>query len=142
MKAHPAAVGRDRGSATAEVAATLPVVVVLLLTGLTGLSAAVTQVRCVDAAREAARAAARGESGQAAGERAAPRGATVSVHVEGDEVRATVRAVVHPLGGRLPGFAVQASAVAALEPDAASLSGNHRPGAAGQHGLRIDSEIG
>jgi hypothetical protein len=91
-------------------------VVILLVIGLTGISAAVTQIRCVDAAREAVRAAARGEPGVPAGERAAPDGASVSVRIEGDEARAVVRAVVRPLGPHLPGFSVEAAAVAALEP--------------------------
>lgn len=109
---------RDRGSVTAELAAALPVAVLLLLTGLTGVSAVITELRCVDAAREAARAAARGEPGVPAGLRAAPAGATVDVTVDGDTVRATVRATVHPLGPYLPGFAVDGSAVAAMEPSA------------------------
>ena len=108
----------DRGSVTAELAAAMPVVVLLLLAGLTGVSAVITELRCVDAAREAARAAARGESGAVAGRRAAPPGATVEVTVDGDTARATVRAPVHPLGPHLPGFTVSGSAVAATEPSA------------------------
>jgi hypothetical protein len=110
--------GRDRGSATAELAAALPVVVILLLTGLTGVSAVVTKVRCIDAAREAARSAARGEPGVPAGQRSAPSGASVTVRVDGDEVRATVHVVVHPLGPHLPGVVIDESAVAAIEPGA------------------------
>jgi hypothetical protein len=94
----------------------MPVVVILLLTGLTGVSAVVNKVRCIDAAREAARSAARGEPGVPAGQRAAPEGASVSVRVEGDQVRATVRVVVHPLGTHLPGIVIDESAVAAVEP--------------------------
>jgi TadE-like protein len=111
-------VNRDRGSVTAELATSLPVVVLLLLAGLTGVDAMVTKLRCVDAAREAARAAARGESGEAAARHGAPEGATVSVQVDGDTVRATVRVTAHPLGRHLPGFPVSADAVAALEPGA------------------------
>jgi Tfp pilus assembly protein PilX len=107
----------DRGSVTAELAVALPVLVLLLLAGLTSVNAVATQMRCVDAAREAARAQARGEPGVAAGERAAPTGATVAVSAVGDTVRATVVAVAHPLGGRLPGFTVRAEAVAAVEPN-------------------------
>jgi hypothetical protein len=75
-------------------------------------------MQCVDAAREAARAAARGEPGVPAGRAAAPAGAAVVVDTSGDTVRAEVTARVRPLGGRLPGFAVTATAVAAVEPGA------------------------
>ena len=107
---------RDRGSVTAELAVALPVLVLLLLAGLTAVNAVATKMRCVDAAREAARAEARGEPGTVAGTRAAPAGATVSVSSNGDTVQATVVAVAHPLGTLLPGFTIEASAVAALEP--------------------------
>jgi hypothetical protein len=106
----------DRGSATAELAVALPVLVLLLLAGLTAVNAVATKLRCVDAAREAARVQARGEAGAAAGRRAAPDGADVTVGVDGDTVRARVRAVAHPLGIGLPGITVEAYAVAALEP--------------------------
>jgi hypothetical protein len=105
----------ERGSVTAELAAAMPVLVLLLLAGLTGVSAVITELRCVDAAREAARAAARGEPGVPAGQRAAPSGATVEIRFDGDTVQATVRAKVHPLGPHLPGFTVDGTAVAALE---------------------------
>jgi len=109
-------VSRDRGSLTAELAAALPVVVFLLLAGLTAVNAVGTKLRCLDAAREGARAAARGDSGEDAGRRAAPPGATVTVVVDGDTVRASVRAAVRPLGPHLPGLSVDADAVAAVEP--------------------------
>jgi TadE-like protein len=101
---------------TAELAAAMPVVVLLLLAGMTGVSAVITELRCVDAAREAARTAARGGPGVPAGRRAAPPGASVAVTTDGDTVHATVRATVRPLGPHLPGFAVEGSAVAAVEP--------------------------
>jgi hypothetical protein len=106
----------DRGSVTAELAAALPIVVLLMLAGITGVSAVITELRCVDAAREAARSAARGEPGVPAGQRAAPSGASVLVATDGDTVRATVRAPVRPLGPYLPGFTVEGTAVAAVEP--------------------------
>ena len=106
----------DRGSVTVELAVALPAIMILLLTGLAAVNAVATNMRCVDAAREAARAEARGEPGVAAGQRAAPAGANVSVTATGDTVTATVLAVTHPLGGRLPGFTVVATAVAAREP--------------------------
>ena len=101
----------DAGSATAELAVSLPALVLLLVVGLAALGAVRTQIACVDAAREAARAAARGEP---AAERIA--GASVMVTLDGDLVRATV--VVHwkPFGGGLPGLDVTATSVAAMEP--------------------------
>ncbi|HET8683949.1 MAG TPA: TadE family type IV pilus minor pilin [Micromonosporaceae bacterium] len=109
---------RDRGSATAELAVGLPALVVLLLAGLTAVSAVTTHLRCVGAARDAALAAARGEPGQAAAGRSAPPAATIRVTVHGDAVHVTVRAPVRPLGGLVPRLHVAASAVAAVEPGA------------------------
>lgn len=106
----------DRGSVTAELAAGLPAVVLLLLAGLTAVGAVTTKLQCVDAAREAARAAARGEPGTIAGRQAAPTGAQVSITVDGDTVVAAVQAPVPLLGGILSELTVGASAVAAVEP--------------------------
>ncbi|MFC0526742.1 TadE family type IV pilus minor pilin [Phytohabitans kaempferiae] len=108
--------GGDRGSFTAEMAAGLPALMLLLFGGLTAVSAVTTKAQCVDAAREAALAGARGEDAAAAGQRVAPAGATVSVTVEGDTVVVTVRAAVRAVGGGLPGASVAATAVAAMEP--------------------------
>ncbi|NYF56495.1 TadE family type IV pilus minor pilin [Micromonospora purpureochromogenes] len=108
--------GRDRGSFTAELAAGLPALLLLLLAGLTAVDAVTTKAACLDAAREAALAAARGESGTAAGTRIAPPGAVVSVSVNGERVTATVRAPVRALGARLPRITVAATTVAAVEP--------------------------
>ncbi|TBL32707.1 mucin-associated surface protein, partial [Verrucosispora sp. SN26_14.1] len=44
--------GRDRGSFTAEMAAGLPALVLLLLVGLTAVNAVSTRAACLDAARE------------------------------------------------------------------------------------------
>ncbi|MDG4795356.1 TadE family type IV pilus minor pilin [Micromonospora sp. WMMD1082] len=108
--------GRDRGSFTAEMAAGLPALVLLLLAGLTTVNAVSTRAACLDAAREAALAASRGEQGAAAGREHAPMGAEVTVVREGDRVRATVRAPVRALGADLPAVTVVATAVAAVEP--------------------------
>jgi hypothetical protein len=107
-----------RGSVTAELAAGLPGLVLLLLVGLTAVNAVTTKLRCLAAAREAALAAARGESGTAAGRRSAPAGALVSVSIEGDRAVAIVRAPVRALGARLPRLTADASAAAAVEPGA------------------------
>ncbi|WP_184188527.1 TadE family type IV pilus minor pilin [Micromonospora parathelypteridis] len=112
------AAGGDRGSFTAELAAGLPALLLLLLAGLTAVNAVSAQASCLHAAREAALAAARGADGSAGGGRAAPPGAEVAVSVDGDRVQATVRAPVRTLGGRLPRITVVATAVAAVEPGA------------------------
>ncbi|NJC73971.1 hypothetical protein HC031_30295 [Planosporangium thailandense] len=98
----------------------MPVLVLLLVAGLASVNAVATKLRCVDAAREAARTQARGDGGVAAGRRAAPAGSDVTVDGDGELVRATVRAIVHPLGGRLPGLGIEAYAVAAREPEPVS----------------------
>jgi hypothetical protein len=108
--------GRDRGSFTAELAAGLPALVLLLLAGLTAVSGVATKVHCADAARDAALAAARGEAGSPDGAGEVPPGAVVSVSVDGDRVTATCRAPVPMLGGRLPALTVADRAVAAVEP--------------------------
>lgn len=108
----------DEGSVTAELAVGLPAVILLMLAALTAVSAVITKLECVDAARQAARAAARGDSGTVAGGRAAPSGASVAVDTSGGRVRATVRAPVRPLGAHLPTFTVSADAVAEPEPGA------------------------
>jgi hypothetical protein len=108
--------GRDRGSFTAEFAAGLPALMLLLFAGLTAVSAVTVKGQCVDAAREAALAASRGDPGP--GERFRPPGATVRVEVDGDVVVATVRAPVRLLGAHLPAITVAGSAVAAREPEA------------------------
>ncbi|MEH0844758.1 TadE family type IV pilus minor pilin [Micromonospora sp. CPCC 205711] len=112
--------GRDRGSFTAELAAGLPALLLLLLAGLTAVDAVTTKATCVDAAREAALAAARGGDGTAAGSRLAPPGGTVSVSVDDDRATATVRAPVRALGARLPRLTVTATAVSAVEPGASA----------------------
>ncbi|WP_422734428.1 TadE family type IV pilus minor pilin [Micromonospora sp. WMMD558] len=110
--------GRDRGSFTAELAAGLPALLLFLFTGLTAVHAVGTKGECVHAAREAAIAASRGDDGRAAADRVAPPGAEVSITVDGDRVRATVRAPVRALGARLPRLTVAATVVAAVEPGA------------------------
>jgi Flp pilus assembly protein TadG len=109
--------GRDRGSFTAELAAGLPALMLLLLAGLTAVVAVSTRLQCLDAAREAARAAARGDSGPAAAARVAPDGSEVDVVADADTVTATVIARVRVLGGSLPAVTVRGTAVAAREPE-------------------------
>ena len=108
---------RDGGMVTAELAACLPVLVLVLAAALTAVSVVAARVRAQDAAREAARAGARGDVAAAhrlAGE-SAP-GASLQLAASATEVVATVREQVHPLGGWLPAFTVTERAVAAAEP--------------------------
>lgn len=110
--------GWDRGAFTAELAAGLPALMLLLLCGLTAVGAVTAQGRCVDAAREGALEAARGGAGLENAARIAPADARINL-VEGeDTVTVTVRARVPFLGGHLPAITVRAEAVAAREPDA------------------------
>lgn len=102
---------------TAELAACLPVLVLVLGVALAAVSVVAARVRLQDAAREAARAAARGDSSAAAAlaRQAAP-GAHVDVSAAGSQTVAVVRATVHPLGGWLPSLTVTERSVAATEP--------------------------
>jgi hypothetical protein len=94
----------------------MPALALLLFVALAAVNAVRVQVECVDAARDAALATARGDDGVRAGERVAPNGASINLADDGDLVRATVSVRVDPLGGRLPGFTITTSAVAAKEP--------------------------
>jgi Flp pilus assembly protein TadG len=109
--------GRDRGSFTAELAAGLPALMLLLMFGLTAVIAVSTRLQCLDAAREGARAAARGDPGPAASIRVAPEGSDVRVAIDGEAVTVTVTAPVRLLGANLPAITVRGSAVAAREPE-------------------------
>jgi Flp pilus assembly protein TadG len=112
---------REHGMVTAELAACLPVLVLVLAVAVSAVSVAGVRVRAQDAAREAARAAARGDPAQARrlAQHAAP-GATVDITTRGNEVVAVARVTVHPLAGWLPSLTVSELAVAAVEPSAAS----------------------
>jgi Flp pilus assembly protein TadG len=111
----------ERGAATAELAMALPLLVAVTvgLVWLLGVGAA--QLRVVDAARETARASARGDGAEdavARGLRVAPEGSRISLREEGGQVTALAVAEVSGPGGLfdfLPGVAVRAEAVAALE---------------------------
>lgn len=89
--------------------AALVAVLILCMSGLTAVS---MHIRCIDAAREAARLAARGDDGSGVARNLAPDGAAVVIRREGQFIVATVSAR-SPL---LPGVAVGARAVAAVEP--------------------------
>ncbi|MGI8697423.1 MAG: TadE family type IV pilus minor pilin [Mycobacteriales bacterium] len=104
---------------TAEIAAALPALLVLLGAALTAVAVITGQLRCVDAAREAARAQARGEPASVAASlvrQVGPRDASITSSGRGERISVTVAATVHPVGGLLPGFHVAATAVAVREP--------------------------
>lgn len=109
--------------ATVELAACLPVLVLLLGAAISVVAVVSGQIHAQDAAREAARAAARGDNGNAArlAHAAAP-GAVVSIRRSGDDVSVRVRSRVQPLGDLLPAFTVTGEAVAAAEPTATGAS--------------------
>lgn len=85
------------------------------------LSAAMAQVRIVDAARESARAAARGDAeaeAVARGLEVAPEGSRITIRASGDRVAAEAVGEVEGPGGLfgfLPAVTVRARAVAATE---------------------------
>lgn len=108
---------RDGGMATAELAAALPVLVLLVAVAVSAVAIVGARVRLQDAAREAARAAARDDAatGRQLARHDAP-GATVDVHSDGTTVTAVAREHVHPLGDWLPAVTVREQAVAAAEP--------------------------
>jgi Flp pilus assembly protein TadG len=106
---------------TAELAACLPVLILVLGVAVTAVSVVAARVRLQDAAREAARAAGRGDQAIARrlAQQAAP-GAHVQLSDDGAMVRVAATARVHPLGGWLPAITVTEHSVAAVEPRAAS----------------------
>ena len=80
--------------ATAEFAAAIPAVILVLVLALSAIVTVTDQVRCVDAARATARALARGDEEGAAlavGRRLAPPGATFAVQRSDWEVSVVVR---------------------------------------------------
>ncbi|MCA2214566.1 TadE family type IV pilus minor pilin [Jidongwangia harbinensis] len=115
-------VGGERGSFTAELAAGLPALMLLLLAGLTAVGAVATKAQCVDAARDGALAAARDDSGAAAAGRIAPPGADVAVRLDPESVTVVVRCRIRVLSGDLPVFTVEGRAVAAREPSATGVA--------------------
>ena len=85
--------------ATAELAAAIPALVLVLVLALSAITTVTDQVRCVDAARATARALARGDgdgSALALGRRLAPPGARFSVARTGSEVSVVVQGTTSP----------------------------------------------
>lgn len=109
----------ERGSATAETAIVLPVVVIVLLAIAFAASAGLAQLRCADAARVAARSIAIGVSpAEASAHAVASAGGDVTVEtaVDGEWVTITVsRTLSTPWGSTLT---VSATSMARSEPGA------------------------
>jgi hypothetical protein len=81
--------------ATAELAVAMPAVLLVLALALSALTAAVDQIRCVDAARVVVRLMARGEAegvALSAGRALAPTQSVLTVETDPTEVRVTVTA--------------------------------------------------
>lgn len=101
------------GSSTVEAALAIATLVVVLVLCLAGITAVSMQVRCIDAAREAARLAARGDQHSAVevARDIAPDGAAVQVRREGEFFVATVTA----RSKLLPALAITGRGVSAAE---------------------------
>jgi hypothetical protein len=112
----------SRGSVTAETAAVLPALMVVLAAGLWAIAVVGARLECVDAARAGARAASRGETLERVRNgvlAVAPAGARVEVTRDAERVRVEVRTGVRPRWGlSLPEVTVGAIAVSATEPGA------------------------
>lgn len=110
----------DAGMVTAELAAALPVLVLLVFAGVSAVHVVDARVRCLDAAREAVRAAARGDPRAVSLARSvAPPGAQIAVRGgarSGGQVSATVSVAVHPLGMSVAAVTVRETAVGLAEP--------------------------
>lgn len=106
----------DRGAVTVEAAAALTAFITFLTLTLCGVTAAIDEVRCIDAAREAARLTARGEPelGREAAARIAPANATITINTTDEHIEVNVHAT--PAGGLLPGIHAHAKAFAVREP--------------------------
>jgi Flp pilus assembly protein TadG len=98
----------DRGSVTAEFAAVVPAVLLLLACCLVGMQITGQQVRLQDAAADVSRSVARG-GGTAA---ATAVGASVAVAHRGDLVCATLRARSRPIAGGALSISLSASSCA------------------------------
>ncbi len=128
---------RDGGTVTAEVAIVLPVVVAVLVAVVVTGGAAVTQVRCADAARVAARAAALGTDLTDVREmaRAVLPDASITVGQEGGWVVARVERRVATLGWMVGPVVASAEARSRVEPGAAA-------GAVRSRGSRVGAAAG
>ncbi|MEV2269189.1 TadE family type IV pilus minor pilin [Nonomuraea africana] len=110
----------SRGSVTAETAAVLPALMVVLAAALWAVTVVNAQLRCVDAARTGARAAARGEpitQVQELARSVAPQGAQIDIRRGAEMTSVQVTTHIKPAwAAALPPVEVKASATSATEP--------------------------
>lgn len=105
-------------------AAALPVLMILVFTGIYAVRVVDARAQCLDAAREVARAAARGDrTAVARGRLLLGDAATVNVSTSGDSVTARTSVRVHPGWSGLPAVTVTETATAAMEPAAGAATG-------------------
>jgi Flp pilus assembly protein TadG len=111
----------ETGMVTAETAVVLPIIAAFALVLLWLISAAITEIRLVDASRDAARALARGEDEAAVRAQVAeagPDGSKVGVVREGQDVTVEVSVSARPPGWLLvplPAISLHASATTQSE---------------------------
>lgn len=129
MRSDRARAAGDRGMVTAELAASLPVLVLVLAVALSAVSVGGARVRVQDAAREAARAAARGDDEVAhrLAEQYAP-GARLTITATGSQVTVVAVLRAHVLAGWLPAVTIRERAAAAREAEQSAT----RPDVAGE----------
>ena len=119
----------DHGTVTAEVAILLPVLVGVMILGLSMVGVVTANIRCIDAARDAARATARGEplaSAEDLGQRAAPPDSTITITQQDAEVHVLVTSKPHlslPVVGGLLEIPVRAEATVQTEPGTQPVPG-------------------
>ncbi|WP_184801827.1 TadE family type IV pilus minor pilin [Kribbella italica] len=112
----------ERGTVTAELALLFPVLMAVIVAGVWAVGLVVTNIRCIDAARDVARAVARGETEEAAqtiGRRAAPKDASIEIFTTNGEVQVTVEATRRldwSLFAALPAVPLKAQATLQSEP--------------------------
>ncbi|WP_084685535.1 TadE family type IV pilus minor pilin [Nonomuraea coxensis] len=116
----PRGASAERGSVTAETAAVLPALMIVLAAGLWAIQSVAVQLECVDAARSAARAAARGEpvdEVRAVARQATSANAQVDITRDSETTKVQIAVQVRPAwGSAFPPVRVSASAVADTEP--------------------------
>ncbi|MER7362778.1 TadE family type IV pilus minor pilin [Nonomuraea wenchangensis] len=116
----PRGASATRGSVTAETAAVLPALMIVLAAGLWAIQSVAVQLECVDAARTAARAAARGEpleKVRAVAITATSPDAQVDIIRDPETTKVQIAVQVRPTwGSAFPPVRVSASAFADTEP--------------------------
>lgn len=119
---HRAGRRTEHGTVTAELALLFPVLMATIAAGVWAVGLVITNIRCVDAARDVARAVARGEteeSAQTIGRRAAPEDASIEILTADGDVQVTIqtnRKVDWLVFAALPAVPVKAQATLQSEP--------------------------